>query len=66
MKRVKTLALAAPPRFRIASRTRRMWGASMSSPIIFSAKYAFTLQLMSKGPSCTRDQPPCLPCVRRR
>ena len=37
-KRVNTLTLAAPPRERIASRARTMCGASMESPIIFSAK----------------------------
>ena len=36
--RVNTLAPAAPPRARIASRARRMWSASGESPIILSAK----------------------------
>ena len=36
--RVKTLVAAAPPAARMASRARAMWGESMSSPIIFSAK----------------------------
>ncbi len=35
--RVKTLALAAPPRDRMASRARTMCGASGSSPASFSA-----------------------------
>ena len=35
---VKTLARAAPPRERIASRARAMCGASTESPIILSAK----------------------------
>ena len=38
MKRVKTLLWMAPPRDKIASRARTIWGASMESPIIFSAK----------------------------
>ncbi len=37
-KRVNTFTFAAPPRARIASRARFMCGASMSWPIIFSAK----------------------------
>ncbi len=36
--RVNTLLLMAPPRDRIASRARFMCGASISSPIILSAK----------------------------
>ena len=36
--RVNTLARAAPPRDSIACRARAMCGASMSSPIVFSAK----------------------------
>ncbi len=36
--RVNTLARAAPPRDRIASRARAMCGASTESPIILSAK----------------------------
>ena len=35
---VKTLERAAPPRECIASRARAMCGASMSSPMVFSAK----------------------------
>ncbi len=37
-KRVNTLAAAAPPCARIASRARAMCGAPMSSPIIFRVK----------------------------
>ncbi len=36
--RVNTLLCSAPPRARIASRARVMCGASMSSPIVLSAK----------------------------
>ena len=36
--RVKTFVLSAPPAARIASRARRMCGASGSSPMAFSAK----------------------------
>ena len=49
--RVNTFERDAPPRCRIASRARRMWSASGDSPIILSAKYAFTLALMSKSPA---------------
>ena len=38
MKRVNTLLLMPPPRDSIASRARTMCGASVESPIIFSAK----------------------------
>jgi len=51
MNRVKTLLLMPPPRERIALRARIMCGTSAESPIIFSAKYAFTLALMSNAPS---------------
>jgi hypothetical protein len=48
--RVNTLVAAAPPCARIAARARAMCGASGASPASFSAKYALTLQLMSKAP----------------
>ncbi len=66
MMRVKTFARAAPPRASIASRARRMCGASMESPIILSAKYAFTVALMSRSPSRNSGQPPWSPWMRRR
>lgn len=46
-KRVNTLLCSAPPWARMAARARAMCGASTGSPIIFSAKYAFTLALGS-------------------
>jgi len=36
--RVNTFEREAPPRARMASRARTMWGASTESPIILSAK----------------------------
>ena len=56
---VKTLTLTAPRAFRIASRARTMCGASMLSPAIFSAKYAFTLAEMFSSPFASIGQPPC-------
>ena len=59
--RVNTLQFTPPPRARMASRARRIWSAWGFSPIIFSAKYAFTLALISKAPSWNKGQPPCAP-----
>ena len=49
MMRVNTLELMAPPRRSISSRAFFICGASTDSPIVFSAKYAFTLALMSNS-----------------
>jgi hypothetical protein len=64
--RVNTFTASAPPCARIASRARRMWSASSGSPIIFSAKYAFTLALTSSAPSVKSGQPPLGSWMRRR
>ncbi len=64
--RVNTLARSAPPAWRIASRARRMCGASGSSPIALSAKYALTLADRSNRPSWYSGQPTCGPWIRRR
>ena len=49
--RVNTFVRAAPPAARIAALARAICAAAGSSPIIFSAKYAFTLAEMSNAPS---------------
>ena len=49
--RLSGAAIGTPPCARIAARARRICGASGGSPIIFSAKYAFTLALISEAPS---------------
>ena len=64
--RVNTLVRSAPPAARIACRARAMCGASGSSPIAFSAKYAFTLADRSNAPSWNSGQPPCSPWIDRR
>ena len=43
-----------------------MCSASTGSPIIFSAKYAFTLALTSNAPSVKSGQPPPGNWMRRR
>jgi hypothetical protein len=43
-----------------------MCGDSSGSPIIFRAKYALTLALMSKAPSWKSGHPPWPPWMRRR
>ena len=64
--RVNTFTVSAPPFARIASRARTMWSASGESPIIFSAKYALTLALMSSAPSVKSGQPPSANWMRRK
>ena len=56
--RVNTLHRAAPPAASTALRARAMCGASGSSPISLSAKYALTVQLTSNPPPWKSGQPP--------
>ena len=64
--RVNTLHRSAPPARRIASRATRICAASGSSPISFSAKYAFTLADRLNAPSWNSGQPPCPAWMPRR
>ncbi|OIQ65198.1 hypothetical protein GALL_532460 [mine drainage metagenome] len=64
--RVNTFVRSAPPAARIASRARCICGASGSSPIAFSAKYAFTLAEILNAPSWNNGQPPWPPWIDRR
>ena len=64
--RVNTFAASAPPWARMHSRARTICSASTGSPIIFSAKYAFTLALTSIAPSVKSGQPPSASWMRRK
>lgn len=64
--RVNTFDISAPPIAWIARRARCMCSAFSSSPITFSAKYAFTLALTFGAPSVNSGQPPSACWMRRR